>query len=48
MSRSATVLLSMYIFFIDVILRWHAEDFIKDNADETFFGAIIKAIYHPY
>lgn len=47
MSRSATALLSMYIIFIDVILRWYAKDFIQSAQDETFFGAIIKAIYHP-
>ncbi len=47
MSRSATALLSMYVFFIDIILRWHAKDFIQSEQDETFLGAIIKAIYHP-
>ncbi|CEG59082.1 protein of unknown function [Legionella fallonii LLAP-10] len=47
MSRSATTLLSMYIFFIDIILRWHAKDFIHSEEDEAFFGAIIKALYHP-
>ena len=47
MSRSATGLLSMYIMFIDVILRWHRNDFIKDGIDQAFFGAIVKAIFDP-
>lgn len=46
MSRSATALLSMYIVFIDVILQWHANDFIQDEKDQVF-GAIVKAIFHP-
>lgn len=45
-SRSATALLSMYIFFIDLILPWHIRDFIKDERDTIFFGAIIKAVYN--
>jgi hypothetical protein len=47
MSRSATALLSMYIFFIDVILKWHTNEFIEEEKDKTFFGAILKAIFHP-
>jgi hypothetical protein len=47
MSRSATALLSMYIIFIDVILRWHPHDFIQNEKDEAFFGAILKAIVSP-
>ena len=26
---------------------WHAKDFIQSEQDEIFFGAIVKAIYHP-
>lgn len=47
MSRSATALISMYIISIDIILNWHAKDFIQNKNDQTFFGAIIKAIFNP-
>lgn len=47
MSRSATALLTMYFYFIEVILHWHHDHFIHNEKDQVFFGAIIKAIFHP-
>lgn len=47
MSRSATALLTMYFYFIEVILHWHYTHFIQNEKDQVFFGTIIKAIFHP-